>query len=522
MGIGNLEILRSWIPNNRPPSNRLVGEPYVNFADMQFGVMNNGPSPTDLIAVRYWSSVANYNPGNHVISSGSLYWARNANTNDNPINNSGNWARVLYQWDVDWLPLSGGTLTGPLTIDANPGLQVNGDSGFAGNVNISGGLFLPNGMSIQYDVGDNFNTFTMGYGGPFIFANNVTKSINFDTGGVNSWIDLSGTLYMGGGIRLVGQETGYDFALDANPTARFLFWSQGAGTYTYYDTSGGYLYFIMGNTEAAWIGPGSTGIYTNGIYQGPEANGGALIQTIDANNISFGWNGQIGLPQFRIDGGGWIGYPVSATNAKNMGYYGGAGGPTNVGLTGTDFGGNQYNIYVDYNSDARIKENIRPTRVDALGILNKIEVDQYDVKAEVAAWFAGIGEEPEKRQERRRRARAAGVPIGLIAQKVQALIPSAIAVSPQTKADMSEDSPLPDNALSIIDHEFTPYLIRAIQQLTAEVERLKAQVRALTVYSEGGQDGRTASPATAGEVTADGSTRRHAGDDTSRTSRPRR
>jgi hypothetical protein len=163
-----IKILRSPTAGNRPPVGTTAGEPYVNFADGQFGVWDAGA--VDLIAVRFWNSAANYVVGDHVVSGGGLYVANAPNTNTAPPGGPWNaigaggvttfntrtgavvltlgdvttafpagltppvmdgaaavgvanaWSRAdhVHPSDTSRLPLAGGTMTGAITIPAAP------------------------------------------------------------------------------------------------------------------------------------------------------------------------------------------------------------------------------------------------------------------------------------------------------------------------------------------------------------------------------------------------------------------
>jgi hypothetical protein len=98
------------------PTGRRPGEFYVNFADMQFGVINTSGTAQDLGAVRFFSTTANYATGAFVIQAGVLYFAKSAITAG--AFNASQWTAVGGS-GVGFLPLSGGTLTGPLAgVDA--------------------------------------------------------------------------------------------------------------------------------------------------------------------------------------------------------------------------------------------------------------------------------------------------------------------------------------------------------------------------------------------------------------------
>jgi hypothetical protein len=70
-----VQSLRSNVAGNRPPAGTLSGSLYVNWADGQIGSVNSTNVNQDLIGVRYFSSVSNYNPGDHVVQGGTLYRA---------------------------------------------------------------------------------------------------------------------------------------------------------------------------------------------------------------------------------------------------------------------------------------------------------------------------------------------------------------------------------------------------------------------------------------------------------------
>src|SRR4029077_14826019 len=67
-----VQSLRSSVAGSRP-TGRQPGELYVNFADSQLGVVNASSAAQDLIAVRFFSTVASYSVGNFAIQAGQLY-----------------------------------------------------------------------------------------------------------------------------------------------------------------------------------------------------------------------------------------------------------------------------------------------------------------------------------------------------------------------------------------------------------------------------------------------------------------
>lgn len=161
--VGRVQTLRSNVAGNRP-TGRQPGELYVNWPDRQLGVVDSTATAVDLLAVRYFSSATSYNPGDYVVQGGKLYTAKaavppgafNASqwslTGGNVVIGDAPpaqpdvgtlwWDSVggqLYVWYNDgntsqWviavnagktdlsgvLPLAGGTMTGPMTLAADP------------------------------------------------------------------------------------------------------------------------------------------------------------------------------------------------------------------------------------------------------------------------------------------------------------------------------------------------------------------------------------------------------------------
>jgi microcystin-dependent protein len=101
-GTDKVQILRSNISGNRPPTGHKPGELYVNWPDGQFGSVNGLNNNQDLLAVRFFSNLASYNIGDFVVNSGSLL---KANVNITPGNFN----------PVQWL-----LITPQITMSANP------------------------------------------------------------------------------------------------------------------------------------------------------------------------------------------------------------------------------------------------------------------------------------------------------------------------------------------------------------------------------------------------------------------
>ena len=116
-----------------------------------------------------------------------------------------------------------------------------------------------------------------------------------------------------------------------------------------------------------------------------------------------------------------------------------AGGKNSV-VWWNQVGDGTVKYHIDKASDKRLKENIAPTQVNAMDIINKLDMVEFNFI------------ENHKHEE-----------VGLIAQEVEKIIPQAISRNPDNE----------DDFLHIDYNTFVPYLIKAIQELNQKVERLE-------------------------------------------------
>ena len=70
-----VKIRRTVVAGRRPDNTHSAGEPYVNYADKQFGVMAIDQTPVDLLAVRFFSEEAIYAEGDIVVYQGEAWKA---------------------------------------------------------------------------------------------------------------------------------------------------------------------------------------------------------------------------------------------------------------------------------------------------------------------------------------------------------------------------------------------------------------------------------------------------------------
>jgi len=139
-----LQVLRSSTTNVLPVAgSRLPGELWVNLADFQLGVIDASKNAQKLVAVRYFQTTASYAAGDFVVQAGALYAAKGAVTP--AAFNPGQWTYIGSSTDPNgpFLPLAGGTLTGALTLNADPGAALGAATKQYVDGKVSAAPFLP-------------------------------------------------------------------------------------------------------------------------------------------------------------------------------------------------------------------------------------------------------------------------------------------------------------------------------------------------------------------------------------------
>ena len=131
-----VQTLRSSTSGNVPAAGtRSPGELWTNFPDLQMGVIDASRNAQKLVAVRYFSTTANYAIGDFVVQAGALYAATAASTPG--AFNAANWSKLVNAVDagaLPYLPLAGGTITGLLILPNNNQVQIRGAAGSLRNL----------------------------------------------------------------------------------------------------------------------------------------------------------------------------------------------------------------------------------------------------------------------------------------------------------------------------------------------------------------------------------------------------
>lgn len=124
---------------------RLPGELWTNAPDLQIGFIDSSKNAQKLVAVRYFSAQANYAVNDFVINAGGFYAAK-ASIAAGAFNAS-QWTLIGSVNDLGgpYLPVAGGTLTGPLVLQADPSANLGAATKqYVDNKVVTGGaIYLP-------------------------------------------------------------------------------------------------------------------------------------------------------------------------------------------------------------------------------------------------------------------------------------------------------------------------------------------------------------------------------------------
>jgi len=331
-----------------------------------------------------------------------------------------------------------------------------------GNFNAAGGY-----QALILNAGGQYNT---AFGAVSLAANaGGTDNSAFGTGALNA--NTSGSYNTGLGRSAlqsnttasnntaVGYQAGYSQTTGGASAGYNAYFGQNAGY-----ASTGYQNTLIGRNAGSAITTGNANTIL-GQYNGNQ--GGVDIRT--ASNIIVLSDGD-GNPRAYRDATTWILSGATKTSeyfwAAGIGtagglYLGSAGssnglisqGSSGTGTTTTYIG----NAAITTVSDVRLKENIVDTQRNALNILDQLRVVDH-------TW-----NDPSDQCENNRNSR--GTWMGLIAQEAQPVIPWLVN---KPTADVDENG---DPQYWHMDYGYAvPLLVKAIQELKAEVDSLKAQI----------------------------------------------
>lgn len=193
-----VSILRSPTFGSRPAvSSQPAGVPYVNFAERQFGVIDAGQAPVDLIGVTYFSPNANYTAGQPVVYQGQFYLANvaisagpwNGANWTQPVKKTGDTMTGNYSINgsltANSLTINGAATTQGLTATS---LTVNGGSTVSGNSNVTGTLHSHGALSTDVNI-TCLSSVTYAFGGATAWPIGFTYN---NSGDGLAWIWMNG------------------------------------------------------------------------------------------------------------------------------------------------------------------------------------------------------------------------------------------------------------------------------------------------------------------------------------------
>jgi hypothetical protein len=246
-----------------------------------------------------------------------------------------------------------------------------------------------------------------------------------------------------------------------NRTSFYFDISSGQSTWT--DNYSGSS-IVMGPSATISLNGGTVNVAGNLVCAAQVTVAGAYALTTSGGFL-YSVQGFM-APVLRFSGGGGLQNPGGVSlvgDIANMTFAANGGSPSGIAFQGTNAANTVgYFVWTDAGSDIRIKHNIEPSEVDALAAILSIPVRRFDFDQRASDALRGPLASP--------RVTSYHVPLGLVAQEVQGIIPEMDVVVMQPEG---RDPAIPADLHAIVLPNAVPYLIRAIQQLEMRVRQLE-------------------------------------------------
>jgi Chaperone of endosialidase len=421
------QILRSSTPGQAPAAGtRLAGELWTTFPDLQLGVIDASKNAQKLLAVRYFSTTANYAVGDYVVQAGQLYrakaavpagafnparWTRTGGSvlvsatapptptpGDMWFDSAGGQLYVYYndgnsqQWVIAvnqnvaggvYLPLSGGTLNGSLTLAADPAANLQAATKqYADKMLPLAGGALSGGVAINGVIGGSgtYKDYVLALNGPngsYIGLNTPTAAggngVAGSVGGKQRWV-----MFYGDGTAETGSNAGSDFVINAIADDGATFIGQALKLYRSNASAafGGQV-TINGLLDAHGVIYSRAGIvYSQAGSAANNAHFYALDSTGAAKAI-FYWdhtNNQVFMSHqdtgqsISIDNTGCCHLPIDVFAGQGYRCKQGSGG---------GYGGNRFNLFYDGAGNTQLW-------IDATNFGNVSLTSDYRIKKDIA------------------------------------------------------------------------------------------------------------------------------------------
>jgi hypothetical protein len=363
---------RSNVTGQRAVTGRLPGELYTNWADRQIGVVSPTAAAMDLVAARYFSTTANYAIGDHVVQGGLMYRAIAAVTAG--AFNPAQWTQLATAADItavvsgNFLPITGGQLTGALGVATTIPAGAEGDSVFAGitttgnlafNAYVAGGVWRAKVTGASAIIAEDIS------GANLNFYSNASAAANAPT--TNNWVasmSSAGRLTSAGDVwangNLVARGNTYlsynnasDYVAEASTTDRIFQWAN--NWYDYWHNADGSRHWVYGAVGDLMNLDGSGNFWARGqVYaNGNLISNGSIwctydISTGSGRTLTAGYVHSTGTVQADLDVNASRNLNVSGTAtvgnfssnldvsaARNLGVSGSAWITGNLTVSGT-------------------------------------------------------------------------------------------------------------------------------------------------------------------------------------------
>ena len=463
-----LRLYRTGTPGRRPGA-KTTGEIYVNVADLQFGVQVGSTAqistpglPQDLLAVRYFTSTAAYLANDYVIQAGVLYAAKGP-IPPGPFNNAQwNTVAIPSSGGAQYLPLSGGTLTGPLLLNADPlpSAPLGAATKQYVDAKVAAVPVLPAsttppvmngtasaGAATAYSRGDHAHP---------------TDTTRFPTTGgtITGSLTATGTIAAGSSMSALTTLSLAENGTNANCYVGFF-------TPANFGTRRGYVGLVNGQIYLTSDQYGfSVSLNSGGI----TLTAGTTTHTGNVMGTYYGVSGQSN--SLNVYG---ITYsPACAYATANRFSFGWASVTAGYAAITIDQGAVAYSLANA--SDERMKEDISPSTLDCLATVQKLPLRQFRWKTFPTTTRASEGDgQPEVavvdawRLKEARAAKDARIePVGMIAQEIHTIFPEGVRPGDDFEDHLGMVWDFDRNAMISL-------LIGAVQQLNARVAELEAK-----------------------------------------------
>ena len=174
-----------------------------------------------------------------------------------------------------------------------------------------------------------------------------------------------------------------------------------------------------------------------------------LQKKLSNNTLAIVWDGK-SLRLSNYIGNDMVGYTLMSYNDNT--FYSVAKITIFKNSDNILFSGEKGNFIVGVSvfSDARLKKNVKRSKLNAIECINEIEMCEYDFIDEKYGEHSNLG---------------------YIAQQLQNVIPDCVLAVPQDKEQMGYDE-----LLQVQDTHLIPYLVKAIQELSSKVAELEKKI----------------------------------------------